>query len=470
MTISRYLRLLACLAFTVSSLAARAAEPVPADPVKALARDAYFYAFPIVLMDITRQQATNVPNAVTMPMRAPVNQFVHFRTYPKADAKEVVRFNFDTLYSAAWADVSKEPIILSVPDTNGRYYLIPFLDMWTDVFNSPGMRTTGTKARNFALVMPGWQGQLPQGVDRVEAPTSMVWILGRTQTNGPADYDNVHKIQDGFRLTPLSQWGKNPETPAAFPVDVKIDGKTPPLDQIMKLDGVTMLTRLATLMKVYPPHGNDYPILFRLQALGIAPGKDFDPGKLDAGTVASINEGAIEARTELVKRVKSIGTRVNGWSILTDNVGTYGTSYEQRAVIALAGLGANLPADAIYPNAFLDAEGKPLNGGANYVVHFEKGKLPPADAFWSVTMYDEQGFQVPNPIERFAIGDRSKLVFNADGSLDLYVQAASPGQEKESNWLPAPKDAPFALTMRIYAPRPEALDGTWTPPPIRRLP
>jgi hypothetical protein len=319
-------------------------------------------------------------------------------------------------------------------------------------------------------VPTGWKGTLPANVERVETPTPTVWIMGRTFTEGPKDYDNVHKIQDGFTLTPLSQWGRPYVPPATSPTDPSIDDKTPPLVQVQKLDGVAMLTRLAELMKKYPPHPNDYPILFRMRAFGLFPGYSFDPTKLDAATLVAINTGATQAQQELTARIKRLGKLVNGWSILTDTVGTYGTAYEQRAAIALGGLGANLPEDAIYPTAFLDGDNKPLSGANRYAIHFDKGQTPPADAFWSITMYDEQGFQVPNPIDRFAIGDRDALAKNADGSIDLWVQADSPGKPKESNWLPAPKGAPFALTMRIYSPRAEAVNGVWSPPKVRRVP
>jgi hypothetical protein len=161
-----------------------------------------------------------------------------------------------------------------------------------------------------------------------------------------------------------------------------------------------------------------------------------------------------------------MGTIVNGWNISTQNIGTYGTSYEQRATVALLGLGANLPEDAVYPVAWVDEAGQPPTGANKYVIHFDKGKLPPANAFWSITMYDDQGFQVPNPLNRFALGDRDKLAFNADGSLELYLQAESPGKDKEANWLPAPKGV-FSPAMRIYSPRPEVLNGTWAPPPVK---
>lgn len=436
----------------------------------ALVQDVYIYAYPIVLMDVTRQQVTNVPDASTVPMRAPINQFAHFRTYPKADARDVVRFNFDTLYSFAWLDLSEGPIILSVPDAGERFYLVPTLDMWTDVFASVGTRTTGAKAGNYAYVPPRWTGTLPEGVTRIEAPTPTLWMMGRTQTNGPSDYGNVHRFQDALKLTPLASWGRQYTPPTSVPVDAGVDDRTPPLLQVEQMSGVDFFTRFAALLKRHPPHANDYPILFRMRAMGLEPGKDWEAGKLDAKTIALINDGAkagLGAITAFFKRGGQ-GIHVNGWNIATDNMGTYGTSYLQRGLVALAGLGANLPADAIYPAAFTDGDGKLLDGANAYVLHFGKEELPPADAFWSLTMYDAQGFQVPNPIDRFAIGDRDALKFNDDGSLDIYIQNTSPGPDRESNWLPSPASGTIQPTLRLYSPRASALDGTWVPPAIKR--
>lgn len=453
-------------------LASHASAQAPSEQnVREIAREAFQYAYPIVLMDATMRQTTAVPNATAVRGRAPINQFAYFRTYPAADAKDVVRFNFDTLYSFAWADLSKGPMVLSVPDAGGRYYLVPSLDMWTDVFASVGSRTTGTKAGHFAYVAPGWKGKLPAGVQRIEAPTSMIWIMGRVQTNGPSDYTNVHKIQDGLKLTPLDRWGKNYAPPATSPVDASVDTKTPPLAQVEKMTGVEFFKRFAELMKKYPPHANDYPMLFRMRALGLEPGQSWDSSKLDAKTTALINDSAKEAMAGIVAFLKrgGEGTHVNGWNIATDNMGTYGTSYLQRALVALAGLGANLPADAVYPAAFVDSEGKPLSGANKYVLHFNKDQLPPVNAFWSLTMYDEQGFQVTNPINRFAIGDRDKLKFNDDGSLDIYMQAESPGADKESNWLPSPASGAIQPTLRLYSPGAAVMNGTWVPPGIKRV-
>lgn len=457
------------IGFWFTLAVAQANTSLSADQVRALARDVYQYGYPIVLMDMTARQTTAVPNATAVSGRAPINQFAYFRAYPKADAKDVVRFNFDTLYSFAWADLSKEPIVLSVPDTGGRFYLVPSLDMWTDIFASVGARTTGTGAGNFAYVPPGWKGDLPEGVQRIDAPTSMIWIMGRVQTNGPADYENVHKVQDGLKLTPLAHWGKSFAPPATTAVDASVDTKTPPLVQVNKMTGVEVFTRLAELMQKFPAHGNDYPILFRMRAIGLEPGKTWDGSKLDKTMIDAINAGAKEGLEDMVAGLKSSGTHVNGWNVVVDNMGTYGTSYRQRAIVALGGLGANLPADAVYPTAFVDVEGKPLDGANKYVLHFDKGKTPPAGAFWSLTMYDNQGFQIPNPIDRFAIGDRDNLKVNEDGSLDLYIQAETPGKDKESNWLPSPKSGAMGPTLRIYAPKPEALDGTWVPPPFQKV-
>lgn len=460
-----------CLVAPAFSLAVVPTTLLAASPedTRLLAREVYQYAYPMVLMDVTMRQMTEVADANSVVGRAPVNQFAYFRTYPAADARDVVRFNFDTLYSAAWLDLSRGPIILSVPDTGGRYYLVPTLDMWSDVFSSLGSRTTGTGTGNFAYVPPGWSGTLPDGIERIDAPTSMIWILGRVQTNGPSDYDNVHKVQDGLKLTPLDRWGKNYSPPAKSEVSAGIDQKTPPLVQVEQMGGIAFFTRFAELLKKYPPHPNDYPILFRMRALGLEPGKDWDGKSLDKATVDAINAGAEDAGKDMVIAIKTLGTHVNGWNITLNNIGTYGTSYRQRAAVALGGLGANLPQDAIYPAAFLDGDGKPLMGGQKYVLHFKKGQTPPADAFWSITMYDDQGFQVPNPIDRFAIGDRDKLTFNKDGSLDIYIQPKSPGKDKEANWLPSPAANPIGPTMRIYGPRAEALEGGWVPPAIKHV-
>jgi hypothetical protein len=209
---------------------ARASEPINEQDAYEIGVEAYIYLYPLVLMDTTRRQAVNV-EAGQVIGRGPMNVFTHVPIFPPADFRDVVRPNFDTLYSITWLDLTKEPMVVATADTQGRYYLLPMLDMWTDVFASPGKRTTGTGAGSFAVVPPGWHGDLPQSVERIDAPTPYVWIIGRTQTNGSKDYEAVHKVQEGYTITPLSQWGKTPPTVKPV-IDSAVDMKTAPMIQV----------------------------------------------------------------------------------------------------------------------------------------------------------------------------------------------------------------------------------------------
>lgn len=428
--------------------------------------EAYVYFYPAVSIEVTRRVGTNI-EAGKIPGFGPMNTFSHFRAFPTADFKSVVRPNFDTLYSSAWLDLTKEPMVVSAPDTGGRYYLLPMLDMWTDVFASPGKRTSGTRVGNFAVVPSAWQGQLPAGVEKIQSPTRYVWIIGRTQTNGTKDYAAVNRIQDGYTITPLSQWGKVPQ-PVHAVVDPSVDMKTPPLDQVNKMPAAAYFKFGAEIMKLQPPHVTDWSILARLKRIGIEPGKSFDYERLDRGIQQALEKAATDGLKGMYAKLPTFARVVNGWQMNTDTMGVYGNYYLKRAAVALVGLGANQPEDAIYPLNLADADGKPMLGENNYTLHFNKEELPPVNAFWSVTMYDEAGFQVANPISRFAIGDRDDLKYNPDGSLDLYFQHANPGFDKESNWLPSPASGALGITMRLYAPKPQALDGRWNPSAIKR--
>lgn len=436
-----------------------------ADEAETLAREAYTYLYPLVLMDTTRRQATNVAAGQAVG-RGPANEFVHVRTFPPADFRDVVRPNFDTLYSIAWLDLTKGPMIVSVPDTAGRYYLLPMLDLWTDVFASPGKRTTGTGAENFAVVPPGWSGTLPDNVERINAPTPYVWVIGRTQTNGTADYAAVNKIQDGMSITRLADWGRQP-SPSSFQTDSSIDMTTPPMLQVEQMSAGAFFARATEILATNPPHIVDQPILARISRLGIIPGKSFDISSLSTEIAKAAEEGAKAGLPAIKEKIPTLARVVNGWQLNTDTMGVYGTYYIKRAGVALIGLGANLPEDAVYPINLSDSDGKPLDGANAYVLHFTREELPPVDAFWSVTLYDPQGFPNANALNRCAIGDRDRLQYNADGSLDLYIQHDNPGAPKESNWLPAPT-GPFNLTMRLYAPRSSVTDGAWPPPPVKR--
>jgi hypothetical protein len=431
-----------------------------------IAIEAYIYFYPLVTMDITRRQMTNV-QAVTMDGRAPMNVFSNIRSFPPAEFRMIVRPNFDTLYSIGWLDLTAEPVVVSVPDTHGRYYLLQMMDMWTDAFAVVGKRTTGTKPGHFSVASPGWRGDLPAGVHRIDSPTPYVWILGRTQTNGPKDYNAVHKIQDGYKIAPLSQWGKEPK-PITVKIDPSVDMKTAPLLQVNNMKAAAYFKYAAELLKMHPPHITDQPIVAQMKRLGLEPGKSFDLEKVDPVVRKALEEAPTKGLKLMNDRLASIALIVNGWQMNTNTMGVYGNYYLKRSQVAMIGLGANLPEDAIYPINVGDSEGKPLTGSSKYVLHFKKAELPPVNAFWSVTLYDKDGFPVANRLNRFALGDRDELKYNGDGSLDLYFQNETPGPAKEPNWLPAPKEA-FNLLMRLYSPRPSALDGRWAPPAVKRI-
>jgi hypothetical protein len=454
------------LALAIPATCVVADDPVSEKEARDIAVEAYVYFYPLITMDVTRRQATGV-EAGKMPGRGPMNSFAHLRTFPDASYREVVRPNFDTLYSAAWLDLTGGPVVVSAPDTGGRYYLLPMLDMWSDVFAVPGKRTTGTEAGRFAVVPPGWRGELPEGAERIDAPTPYVWVIGRTQTNGPPDYDAVHKIQDGFTIAASAPRGSTPR-PVATEAMPAVDSKTPPLQQVNGMSAAAYFRYAAELMKVHPPHITDQPIVARMGRIGLKLGEGFDPERLDPAVRRAWEAAPAAGLAQMKAKLPTLARIVNGWQMNTDTMGVYGTYYLKRAIVAMVGLGANLPEDAIYPLCVADADGRPLDGETKYVVHFPKEALPPVDAFWSLTMYDAEGFQAANRINRFAIGDRDKLTYNADGSLDLYVQHEDPGPDKTANWLPAPR-GPLGLTMRLYGPRAEALDGRWNPPAVKRV-
>jgi len=405
-----------------------------------------------------------------------MNSFNNYRTYPTANDRRVVRPNFDTLYSVAWLNLTDGPVIVSAPDTSGRYYLLPMLDMWTDVFASPGWRTTGTGAGHFLVAGPGWRPdlrdrfidefKLPKDTQRIDAPTPYVWIIGRTKTDGPPDYDAVHKVQAGYQITPLSEWGKAPSPPPAQ-IDPSVDMKTPPKVQVDTMPAEKYFGYAAELLKLHPPHLTDQPIVAQMRRIGIEPGKSFEPDKLDPAVRKALATAPADGQQLMKWKVPTLARIVNGWSMNTDTMGVYGNYYLKRAIVAQLGLGANLPEDAIYPMNLADESGKPLDGANRYTIHFDKGATPPAAAFWSITLYDSEGFQVANVLNRFAVSSWMPFVYNPDGSLDLYFQNESPGKEREANWLPAPK-GPFNLTMRLYAPKSDALTGRWSPPPVVR--
>ncbi|MBL9147648.1 MAG: DUF1254 domain-containing protein [Phycisphaerae bacterium] len=453
----------------------RAAAPAPAAAATGLTeaevRDlgvfAYIYGYPLVTMEYTRRVMTNV--AAPEGTRAPMGQFARLREYPTAAFRDVTAPNADTLYTTTWLDVSKEPWVVSLPDFGDRYFLFPMLDGWTNVFQVPGKRTTGGKAANYAITGPGWSGTLPAGVTEYKAPTSMVWILGRIYCDGsPADYAAVHALQDKITAVPLSSFGK-PFTPPAGAVNASTDMKTAVRDQVNALDATAYFNLLAQLMKDNPAAAADAPALAKLAKLGIVPGQPFKPEALGAAA-AGLRDVPKTGFGEIMAFFPKAGTNENGW-IFTTKTGIYGTEYLDRALITAIGLGANRPQDAVYPTSERNAEGQVYDGSKSYVMRFEKGQLPPVNGFWSLTMYDANYFFVDNPLNRYTLSSRNKLTPNPDGSVDLLIQHADPGKDKQSNWLPAPAGK-FVLMLRLYWPKendPSILNGSWKIPPVHEV-
>jgi hypothetical protein len=471
------------LSFILTCLAASALTGCDSKPAEApapsglttaeatsIATDAYIYGYPLVTVEMTRRVSTNVEKQVGM--RGPMGQFMNAASYPNAAYRDITAPNADTLYSQAWLDLSKEPYVLSLPDEKDRYFLMPMLDGWTTVFQVPGKRTTGTKAQKYLISGPGWTGTVPDGVTQYQSPTNMVSILGRTYCTGtPQDYAAVHAIQDQYKLVPLSSYGK-PYTPPAGKVDPSIDMKTPVREQVNNMNVSAYFNLLATLMKDNPPTAEDAPIVARMAKIGIVPGQPFDSSKLDPAVVTAIQAVPKDAFGKIMGNFKDAGTMVNGW-LFTTKTGIYGTDYLTRATITAIGLGANRPQDAVYPTSDVGTDGKPYDGAANkYVLHIDKGQMPPVNGFWSLTMYNDQYFFVDNPLNRYTLSSRNKFVSNADGSVDMYLQSDSPGKAKEANWLPAPKGR-FIPMLRLYWPKetpPSIIDGTWKIPAITPAP
>lgn len=460
--------LLVCIVLVFASKHDAAAQrPLTADEAFQLGVEAYIYGYPLLVMDSIRRVSTNV--AAPTERVAPSGQFAHWRSFPNP-AVRLAGANLDTLYSLAWLDLSRGPYVLHLPDVPGRFYMMPIIDGWTEMAGNPGTRTTGDKAGDYTITGPEWKGALPPGVKQIKSNTNMVWLLGRTYCTGtPQDLTAVHAIQNQYTLVPLALFGKPSPAPEKGVIDPSVDMKTPPRDQIDNLDAATFFKRLALLMKSNPPTPQDAPMVASLARLGVA--GDFDFAKLPAPVGQGLSRVPEAARKKIIGHYAG-QHMANGW-IVTKGLygsGRYGTDYLQRALIAYVGAGGNVPEDATYPIARLDAEGKLLNGANRYVLRFTKADIPPVDprGFWSLTLYDKEYFLVPNPTNRYALLSRDKFKRNPDGSMDLYVQKQSPGADKQSNWLPAP-DGEFILMLRLYWPKDEVISGAWAPPPVRRV-
>lgn len=454
----------------------QAAIDAKVEEARQIAEDAYIYGYSLITSEVTRVQLTNVPKLEGL--HTPMGAFANVPLYPSGDYRGAWAPNVDTLYSLAWADLTREPMVFSHPDMGKRFYLFPVYSLWMPVIESPGSRTKGEGAANYLLTPPGWKGEVPNGMVEIKSPTKYALILGRTYTDGSqADYKKVHALQAQYSLVPLSAYGK-PFRYVAPPVNPSPDFSTTdkPQDVINAMDLSTYFNMMAKLIgDVAPPLPEDGPMLERMAKIGLVPGQPFDMSKLDPAVQNALKGVAKTSHDRIIGLQNNGGAVINGW-LIPGAAGVYGTDYASRALIAAISWPAYLPQDTIYPSAKVDAMGQPLNGDNKYTVTFKKGETPPVNAFWSITMYFDDGgyWFYPNPLRKFTVSMRDNPKFNPDGSLTLYFQHDSPGREKRANWLPSPS-GDFVLMMRMDWPKetpPSILPpgkGTWSPPPVMKI-
>lgn len=414
------------------------------------ARDAFLFAHPLVIMDVTGSLGER-------------GSLTRKRDFPDADFRRVVRPNVDTLYTSGFFNTSDGPWVFEMAENNQRYEVMQFMDGWTNVFASLGTRTHGTKGGLYLIVGPDWEGETPEQLTLIRSPTDIVWMIGRTQTNGPQDLPLVHRLQDGLTLRTYEDWlsGRQERTSTT-----KRSTRESTAKIVNQMNTRDFFNKFSLLLDANPPYSADKPMVKKLAKLGI-----------DAGVIPDWNRGELllmEAGRKLALRtvrkvLEKERSQTHGWIIPAPTLGRYGTDYVFRAIVSMVGLGANMREDAIYLQGKTDNKGRTLSGSKRYRIHFEKGNLPPVNAFWSITAYGSDHYLIDNPIDRYSLGKEESLVKNPDGSIDIWIQAEQPSAENESNWLPVKQGENFALSTRLYWPKAEILDGTWSMPPIESL-
>eukprot|EP01105_Mastigella_eilhardi_P005236 TRINITY_DN16990_c0_g1_i1.p1 TRINITY_DN16990_c0_g1~~TRINITY_DN16990_c0_g1_i1.p1 ORF type:complete len:507 (+),score=105.26 TRINITY_DN16990_c0_g1_i1:74-1522(+) len=439
------------------------------DDVAEIAHEAYTFLYSLVLMELTRKQMTNAnPGVQTqLPGVARTNEMQHASSLPTPKFHTVVKPNLDTLYTYCWMDLTSEPMIISVPAiAEERFYMLQLLDMWTDTFAVIGTRTTGCDAGNYAIVAPSWSGKLPAGVQRVDSPSSTLWLVGRTQVNGQDDLDKTNEILDCMSATPLSHWGGGPFVlPYSYDSSVSRDA---PVDQVSKMPADVFINKAMELMRIHAPHVLDQPMVARMARIGLDVSLDHFEFSALSQTVQQHLTEAVEEGTKNFESNAGLPPPKNGWEICIHPMGVWGTCYQRRAYFAMSALAVNCPEDAVYPY-ISNNSGNPdvLDGHNTYTMYFGPGQLPPARAFWSLTLYDDKGFLVENDENRYALTSRDKFKFGDHGSLELCISHTAPGSDSP-NWLPAPAGS-FQLQLRLYLPAPEVLTGAWAPPAVKPL-
>ena len=416
---------------------------------------AYVYTFPLVLMDATETSATNTEESATE--KAPVNQFIHSVALADAQFKTVVTPNVDTIYSQVWYDLSEEPMVYELPETD-RFCKVQVLDGWTNT------AAVLDKAGAYAITLSTWEGELPEGVTRIDVPTSMAWSITRIVLTGEEDLPNVYAIQEKMKLMPLSDYisGDTYEPPRG---SYSEENDYIPVDKVLSMDPITFFNKANELMVKNSPAAADKEMLEKIAVVNIGPGMEFDISVLTGDVAENWKTMLTEIQLKLIKEGQKFSKKLGQWDYFGEPIGDFNTEYAYRALVALAGLGANTVEVALYPKIEQDADGNTLTGEKSYILHFESYPQVLEGGFWSVTAYGDDDFLIDNPIDRYCINDRSDLKVNDDGSVDVILSKDAP--EDTTNWLPVDNGG-FHLYMRIYTPDMDALE-TWTATTITEI-
>lgn len=435
---------------------------------KQIAEEAYIYAYP--MLDHYKMMFAMAMYPESGAYLAPFNVLYNNPKLSGPKDTIIVRPNNDTFYSAVWFDLSKRPQILHVPAiTDGRYYSFQIIDMYTHNIDYVGTRKTGFEAGAYLFAGPDWNGETPEGISKViRSEGNYLLALARTQVFGPDDIENTKAVMNKYKVESLNSYLGMVET------TVISDNPSIPPYHPEKVNNENFIGYFNALMATGKIHPSEKILFERFAKIGIVPGEPFNPEELDVEILAAIREGIEAGRKKFIDASTKLGVRKRGWQQVAGAFGTRQAMKEKyltRAAAAYFGLWGNDLEEAFYPETTFDADGEELDGSKNgYVLHFKADEIPPAKAFWSLTMYKlPEQLLIENEIDRYVIGSATKgLKYNEDGSLDVYIQKENPGQDKVSNWLPA-HDGPFSLQTRIYWPEPESLDPLYEMPAVQKI-
>ena len=454
------------------------------DSIKAIAKEAYIYAYPMV--DAYRIEYAYFIDKTNPEYKGPANKLINMAHVFTSKDKAVQTPNSDTPYSMAGLDLRTEPMMLTIPKIEGnRYFSFQLVDLYTHNFDYIGSRTTGNDGGVFMIAGPNWKGETPEGVTKVfHSETELILIIGRTQLFNKDDLNNVKKIQEGYVLQPLSEYlgTTAPEnlksidyqtqlTPELEKKSFETFNILPPLSSELEKKSIETFNILNFLLQFCPTVPSEKVLMAKFNKIGIGAGMKIDTTQLSTEVITAMKEGIHEAWTEDFAKLKQ---QIDEGKVTSGNL--FGTreylqnNYLYRMGAAVLGIFGNSKQEAMYPVYTIDANGQKLNGADNnYTVHFNADELPPVNAFWSLTMYElPSSLLVDNPINRYLLNSPMLPEFKRDkeGGITFYIQNSSPGKDKESNWLPAPK-GPFMVVLRLYWPKESALDGTWKNPPMQ---